>query len=64
MSGQRLYDVIPVPPFFVIRVAPIMSSQCLTLGSRKKNDVIQVADTGSFMMMSSQCPDTGIQEFY
>ncbi|MGL9759512.1 MAG: hypothetical protein ACR5LA_12600 [Wolbachia sp.] len=24
--------------------------------------VIQVADTGSFMTVSSQCPDTGIQK--
>ncbi|WP_265034565.1 hypothetical protein [Wolbachia endosymbiont (group A) of Apoderus coryli] len=33
----------------VIPVAPSVSSQCLTLGSRKKDDVIQIADTGSFM---------------
>ncbi|WP_353274146.1 hypothetical protein [Wolbachia endosymbiont (group A) of Ennomos erosarius] len=27
--------------------ASFLSSQCLTLGSRKKDDVIRVADTGS-----------------
>ncbi|WP_264339100.1 hypothetical protein [Wolbachia endosymbiont (group A) of Cydia splendana] len=45
------------------------------MSGQRPYDVIQVADTASFMtavplwchpsvpMMSSQCPDTGIQEF-
>ncbi|WP_447933276.1 hypothetical protein [Wolbachia endosymbiont of Dactylopius coccus] len=45
-----LFNVILVPLFLVIPVP-------LLLGSRKKNDVMKVAP-----MMSSQCPDTGIQE--
>ncbi|MDX5497066.1 MULTISPECIES: hypothetical protein [unclassified Wolbachia] len=44
----------------VVRLAVIQVARLL--GSRKKNSVMKVADTDSFMMVSSQCPDTGIQE--
>ncbi len=44
----------------VVRLAVIQVARLL--GSRQKNGVMKVADTDSFMMVSSQCPDTGIQE--
>ncbi|MGY5857632.1 hypothetical protein LBW99_05910 [Wolbachia endosymbiont of Nasonia oneida] len=42
----------------VVRLAVIQVARLL--GSRKKNGVMKVADTDSFMMVSSQCPDTGM----
>ncbi|WP_338406315.1 MULTISPECIES: hypothetical protein [unclassified Wolbachia] len=42
-----------------------MSGQCLLLSSLCLYDVIPVLDTGiqiHLMIVSSQCPDTGIQE--
>ncbi|WP_400771902.1 hypothetical protein [Wolbachia endosymbiont of Drosophila barbarae] len=41
----------------VIRLAVIQVARLL--GSRKKNGVMKVADTDSFMMVSSQCLTLG-----
>ncbi|WP_265035409.1 MULTISPECIES: hypothetical protein [unclassified Wolbachia] len=40
--------------FLVIPVLLSCHPSAQTLGSRKKNDVMQVADTGSFMTVSSE----------
>ncbi|MDR3131487.1 MAG: SAM-dependent methyltransferase [Rickettsiales bacterium] len=48
--------------------APSLSSQCVTLGSRKKDDVTQIADTGirkkdpGAPFLSSKVADTGVQK--
>ncbi|MDG7056695.1 MAG: hypothetical protein LKM43_00880 [Wolbachia endosymbiont of Penenirmus auritus] len=51
--NDKVMGVIQVT-FFVIQVALFLSSQCLTLGSRKKNGVMKVAS-----LLSSQ---SGIQD--